>query len=619
MNKKHARHAFLAVIGCIVSPLLHAATVEVAAPLDFRIVEETLAQQVFTGPDRTVEVFADAIACNTLALSKPRVLGDENGQLRLVTDMQARVGTPIGQSCRFSKSWEGVVETEQTAHVQPGTAVVTFQVVGSRLLRANDGKDALPGFMQGWINSYVHPRLGKVTVDLAPALDGIRALMDLAASDHSAAAGAAGSHDAWSVSLSDVSVTSDALVALLLLDVPDAPAGWSPADESPLTDAELAAWDANWQAWDAFATWMIITLAAPAGPELTRTLAETWLEARYELRDALARDDRTRDPVRELFLNTWSRLAPLLHDRDLPIPGGQALGFAGFIGAGNALQALDRLAPHIGLYISRDSLRAMARMLAPEVSDAALGYSTAVNPELRALLGLGPALEVVPLKPRRRSMIFGHVLDWLIPSAHAAQIDPRLVQRLNTWVPRRLEIDNYLQAMARLLDAISLAEHTNAKVPKDFLEVYDPLLRATAWQESCWRQYVERNGVREPIRSSAGSVGLMQINMHVWRGVYDIEQIQNNVGYNAHAGNEILVHYLVDYAIRRNEHEVSGDADNLARAAYAMYNGGPRHLGRYRDPKTSASLRKIDSAFWAKYQAIQDEGPLAVKPCLAGS
>ena len=336
------------------------------------------------------------------------------------------------------------------------------------------------------------------------------------------------------------------------------------------------------------------------------------------MRDALAMDDRTRDPVRDLFLSTWTRLAPILRDSDLPVPGGQALRFAVFVGAMDALRALDELAPHLGLSISQDALRRLARMLVPTVSDYDLRYDTSVDADLRELFGLGPALEESLLPSEPGEGLPGWLINRLISSAQAAQIDARLVQRLNTWVPRRPEIDSYLQTMARLLDAISDGEHENAKVPDEFLAIYDPLLRATAWQESCWRQYVERDGEIETIRSSAGSVGLMQVNVHVWRGIYDVDQILGNVGYNARAGNEILVHYLVDYAIRRKEHEVTGEVNNLARAAYAMYNGGPGHIKRYRQENTSAFLKKIDNAFWAKYQAIQSEGPMAVKACLAG-
>jgi soluble lytic murein transglycosylase-like protein len=128
---------------------------------------------------------------------------------------------------------------------------------------------------------------------------------------------------------------------------------------------------------------------------------------------------------------------------------------------------------------------------------------------------------------------------------------------------------------------------------------------------------VREAGRIEPLRSSAGSVGLMQINQHVWRGVYDLNKLAADIGYNARAGNEILVHYLVDFAIKKKEHEVTGDPHNLARATYAVYNGGPGHLRRYRDPKESRSLRDIDSAFWKKYQALRARGVEAVKQCYA--
>jgi hypothetical protein len=617
INSGRSVPALCALVAAALPLASPAAVLDVAVSFDHRIVEEALVQQVFTGPDRTAEVFADAIRCNTLVLSDPRVSGGENGRLLLVTDVQANVGTHFAGKCRFSRTWNGVVETEQSAQLRPGVPVVVFRTVDSRLLRADDGENALPRFMEGWMRDYVYPRLDGVSIDLSPAISGIEELLSLVLTDP---AGLPGTQSPLpqSVTLAGVHLAPEALVATLSLNVPDVSPDWPPADERPLTDAELAAWDANWQAWDAFATWMIKALGSSTGPELTRALAETLLEARYELRDALARDDRSRDPVRELFLKTWSRLAPLLHDKNLPVPGGEALRFASFVGAGDALQALDQLAPHLGMSISQDALRSMARMISPSASDADLTYDTTVDLELRALLGLGPALAATPSPPESRGRPIHRLLGWLISSAHAAQIDPKLIKRLNSWIPARPEIDSYLQAMGRLLDAIAEDEHDLGKVPDEFLAIYDPLLRATAWQESCWRQNVERDGEIEPIRSSAGSVGLMQINMHVWRGVYDIDQILSDVGYSARAGNEILVHYLVDYAIRKNEHEVTGEANNLARATYAMYNGGPRHLKRYREAKTSPSLKKIDGAFWAKYRAIGREGPPAVRPCLAG-
>lgn len=592
--------------------LLLGATVEIPVPLDYRIVRQALEQQVFTGPDGTAEVLSDHLRCNTLVLSEPVVAGTDDGQVRIQTTMRAQTGTPLGDKCRFAKSWLGLVETLQIAQVEPGSSTVSFRVVESSLLRSDDRNEVLPQFMQRWITDHVHPRLGAVRIDLQPSIEGIREWLD------SAVAGPGMETIEMSdlisaVVFSDVQPSEAALVVVLSLEVADAPEGWAPPDEPPLTDDELAHWDATWQAWDGFATWMMKTLALTAEPELGHALAETLLEARYNLRDALAQDDRAHDPVRSLFLKTWNRLAPVVHDIQLNLPGRQALQYAMFVSAADALQALDQLAPHIGMRLDSDSLRSLARTLVPAVSDYDLRYDTAIDPDLRQLLGLDPEFE-----PGTGNNPLAHLISWLIRDAYAAQISPQLLKRLNSWAPGQAEIDQYLNTVEQLLEEIAQAERGKGKVPDEHFNVYEALLRATAYQESCWRQYVERQGSLEAIRSSAGSVGLMQINEHVWRGVYDLDSVQADIGYNARAGNEILVHYLVDYAIRKKEYEITDPPDSLARATYAVYNGGPSQLTRYRNPDASASLKKIDTAFWQKYRAIQTEGPIAVKGCLGG-
>jgi septal ring-binding cell division protein DamX len=98
-----------------------------------------------------------------------------------------------------------------------------------------------------------------------------------------------------------------------------------------------------------------------------------------------------------------------------------------------------------------------------------------------------------------------------------------------------------------------------------------------------------------------------------------VKALQGDIAYNAAAGSEILIHYLIDYAIKKGEHKKTGSVDNLARATYALYNGGPRHLRRYREAKTPKSLQKVDAAFWGKYQAIRAGNELAVTQCYGQS
>lgn len=127
-----------------------------------------------------------------------------------------------------------------------------------------------------------------------------------------------------------------------------------------------------------------------------------------------------------------------------------------------------------------------------------------------------------------------------------------------------------------------------------------------------------RNDKRVPVESGSGDVGMMQINPTVWRGFYDLHGLRWDIVYNARAGADILQHHLVRYAIEPGEHRATGSVDNLARAAYAAYNGGPRQYDRYRRADAPAQARKIDGLFYEKYRGIQRDGELAVIACYGG-
>jgi soluble lytic murein transglycosylase-like protein len=144
------------------------------------------------------------------------------------------------------------------------------------------------------------------------------------------------------------------------------------------------------------------------------------------------------------------------------------------------------------------------------------------------------------------------------------------------------------------------------------------MVPATAWLESCWRQFVRDQGRVTYIRSPVGSVGMMQINERVWRGLYDLKGLRWDVRYNGRAGAEILLRYLRDYAIARKEDTQPGGPDNLARATYAVYNGGPGHLTRYRKAATRPMLKRIDALFWEKYRAVRDGREREVRQCIVG-
>jgi hypothetical protein len=105
----------------------------------------------------------------------------------------------------------------------------------------------------------------------------------------------------------------------------------------------------------------------------------------------------------------------------------------------------------------------------------------------------------------------------------------------------------------------------------------------------------------------------MQVNRNTWRGVYDLNALSGDIEYNGNAGGEILLNYLTRHAIRKNEDKQQGG--NLARATYSAYNGGPGATGRYRAAKPNPALKKVDEAFWEKFQVVSSGHELEVQRC----
>ena len=96
------------------------------------------------------------------------------------------------------------------------------------------------------------------------------------------------------------------------------------------------------------------------------------------------------------------------------MPADSTLDFVGFIGAVDALQAIDAVGPSLNLDISLDGLRRLARMITPSDVDDPLLYDEQVDPELRRVFDFGPPLELPEPEPLPPSG-----LNWLLKSAWA--------------------------------------------------------------------------------------------------------------------------------------------------------------------------------------------------------
>jgi hypothetical protein len=579
-----------------------AAADEVAIPLrvDTAYVRAMLVAQVFTDDGPSAAVWRDGTGCGWLTLRDP-VVDVANDRLRVASAGDAQVGTPLGgDRCLPVLRWKGFVEVFEEPGVDAGGRALTFRVVDSNLYDEKRKKGLATGRLWDLVKAHVHPRLETVRIDVSQPFDELRAWLPLVLP------GSAERIDVLvaSMALREPRVTPGGLAVTLAFAVPPAPPSAS-APEPPATEEEL-------RRWDAFLTFVSKAVARSASGEARQAVMDVLLDGRYDVLEALSASATpgAPDPVPGLFLRTWDRLGALARSGATGLPAETVLRFMGFVAAGDALAALVRLGPSVGVELSADGLRRLARMIDPTTPGDPLAYTDAVDDELRDLLGLGAPLPPPDVSPD----VEVDPLSWLVPSAIAAA-DAATLRRLNSWMPAAGDLDAYLRAVRDLLAQVWEETLGKGALDEPFRPLFRDLVLATAWQESCWRQFVRRGGKLVTLRSPVGSVGIMQVNERVWRGAYDRRGLVGDIAYNARAGSEILLHYLRDYALAKAEHRQPGGVGNLARATYAVYNGGPGHLTRYRVRGTRRSLADIDDAFREKLEAVQQGRELEVARC----
>jgi hypothetical protein len=412
-------------------------------------------------------------------------------------------------------------------------------------------------------------------------------------------------------------------LALVLTAGVSVTAGWAkdPPTPEPARLAALAlpfGQRADWREWDSFLTFVIKRVGQEFSGDQRDQLGEIFFDARYELVRVLSAGSS--DPVPRLFADTWSRLAPLLKQSIPGLSQQSASQFSTFATAMDGVASLTGIGEKLGFVrITPDALRGAANLLGKTDGDP-LAYTLDVDTSLRALLdftaGLptprpSPLLEQGRLpQPATKKAYAPWRNFWGPRSAHAAEAD---FSRLNEWVPDSRELQDYLEQVRDLLGETNGKVLQKSNLAAEYHALYRQILLATAWQESCWRQFVKKGQKLAPLSSVTGDVGMMQVNRRVWRGLYDLQGLSGDIEYNGYAGAEILMTYLTRYALRKNEHKQPGG--NLARATYSAYNGGPGHLTRYRREKQIPQLRKVDDAFWQKFQAVSSGQELAVKSC----
>ena len=409
---------------------------------------------------------------------------------------------------------------------------------------------------------------------------------------------------------------------LVLLVLPAA--GWAqpsvrPADGRYAQLGLPTGSSADWRQWDSFLTNAVKKIAGDISEPRRDQLRDLFLDSRHELVQSLS--SGASDPVPRLFLDTWNKLGPILRQSLGELPSSTASRYTSFISAMDGAASVGGFAQQFGLLrVSPDTLRSASALLGTGAADP-LAYNLDVDGALRSFLGFSgmptaprpsPLLDLSRLRSPGRpgAALATAAWGWLLGPAFAADED---FDRLNSWVPAAPELSGYLTEVRRLISRASDNALAKGKLAAPYRPLYRQIVFAAAWQESCWRQFVRSGDKLRPLASATGDVGLMQVNRNTWRGVYDVQGLTGDIAYNTGAGSEILLYYLSRYAIRKQEDKQLGG--NLARATYSSYNGGPSALGRYRNPRTPAVWKKVDDAFWTKFQKVSGGRELAVKDC----
>lgn len=554
------------------------------------------------GVDRSGWVRLRHDDCNWVTVADLTFSATDQNTLQLRFDATAQAASAAFGGCLGPGEWVGQVGVELIPRVLESGLAIGFDIGAVEVLRP-DGRAGLLGRIgRVVLELLVLPRVDQFRVDVEPALLALEQLADGLLPSTAALP--------QRPVLQELVVDSTALIGVLAIALPPA-ADLVVVPEPGLDAAEVAAWSALEDEFDGFLTTVILAISAELDdPALRQDLLVVLLDARHAIAEALvdaphavATDEP--DPVRELFISTWDALRPLLVQMsDLPGLSIDDLRLVAFIAGGDAIQAIDALGPGYGIEISRDGLRRLARLLLDDQAPASFTpLPLGVDPRLRQLF---------PFHGRDRQ---APAVSWWMPLSpvRAAAAEPTLdavIDALQGRVARVAELDEYLQLVSVLLaaEAADRLGSAESRFPAEHADMLDPLVRATAWKESCWRQFTGAPDAPRVLTSSAGALGMMQINARVWRGIYDVDRLADDVAYNVGAGADILEYYFVDHALRRGEDAQPGGADNLIRATYAAYNGGPRHLTRYRTEGGSARLRAIDDAFWSHYQLMRDNG-----------
>jgi len=618
----------------LVSAACQAKTVTLPIKIDYPLLQFLTIQSSFNGPNQTARLLENEDGCTSVTVSNPR-WGEQNGLLRFEVFVDLEAGRAFNENCLMPVSWQGYMVSLQQPEINPSTWQLTFKPTDIKIYNHRHQPASFPAIISQLLSSWVYPYLNAIRIDLAPPVDELKQILlpmfpDLYQPASRKILG--------SMRPGGTLVKPDHIRVDILLDAePTGPTEGDTAGPAPLSSNELERFTQVWETWDALLVHMLLSLTGKALAEDERqVLFDVLLKTRHRFSAELAGDQVGEDFVKKQFVWVWQQVAPIfrrhLTEGASGQPAGQSVGYLTFIAASDALAALDELGPALGIEISREGLIRLARLLG-DLPSGSLEYQPETDNRLRQLFGFEPLPEgpdddisPAPGNPdpsgsrRDGQSRWQPLLDFFFtPCLAAAGEKQTAISRLKPWVVPKTGVDHYLKRIRALLIQTAGQVIAQSNRLKNYRTLYQRIVHSTAWQESCFRQFHVKKKRLVYLRSYNGSsVGLMQINERVWRGIYDLNRLRWDIHYNALAGCEILATYFQRYALKRYDQIKSLQPTELAGVVYAMYNGGPGDFKKFLSRLKTGKYYLSDKLFREKYIWVTGNRWEPINRCLIG-
>ena len=606
-------------------------TVSLPLTLDYPLLRSLTIYSAFSDPGQQAVLLDEYEGCTNITISEPK-FSNSGSFIRFETKINIRSGVFFRGKCLMPVAWEGYLALYQKPKIDNEKWMLSFETVDSFIYDKDHQPAKIAGIIWNFVKSLVYDYLNSITIDLSPPISDVKScLLPMFATEVR--------HNTQkmldSMRPGRIYTTSKALKVDILADVERVYEEERETTPETISQQELDNFIRIWETWDSFFVQMITALTEERlSEEDRRLLLDLMLETRHRFVVELSEKNVRSDFIREQFVSVWQQVSPLLRKHLGNKPSKDILGYLAFFTAYDALLALDKIGPSIGIEISRNGLTRLARMLNSQIDT--LTYRPTMDEKLRRILGFEPAMEPtgtvfegeeIEIKMEDDApdgtngnlskVIFSFFCEpvW----AKTRKPIPKLKQ-IREWVVPKEGVNKYIERIKGLLNSSASDVLQKSKLSKKYHRIFQQVVLSTAWQESCFRQFKIKKKRLTYLRSyNRSSVGLMQINEYVWRGIYHVNHLRWNIKYNAMAGCEIIDLYFRRYVLRKMDQISSFTEGNLAGVIYAMYNGGPGQLKKFLRRCKNGKFYASDRLFREKYTWVTNGQWDNITKCLVSS